>query len=86
MRACVHIGGVTGRAGEKVIPGSLSATMLKFSANHLFFLSRKECRSCAVLLLLDRDAQPSIASRTSINPPPRAGPGLLRGVQGQQRR
>ena len=31
--------------------------MFNFSANHLFLLSRKEYRSCAVLLLLDRDTQ-----------------------------
>ena len=31
--------------------------MFSFSANHLFLLSRKEYRSCAVLLLLDRDTQ-----------------------------
>lgn len=31
--------------------------MFLFSANHLFLLSRKEYRSCAVLLLLDRDTQ-----------------------------
>ena len=30
---------------------------VNFSANHLFLLSRKEYRSCAVLLLLDRDTQ-----------------------------
>jgi hypothetical protein len=30
--------------------------MFNFSANHLFLLSRKEYRSCAVLLL-DRDTQ-----------------------------
>ena len=33
------------------------STMFNFSANHLFLLSRKEYRSCAVLLLLDRDTQ-----------------------------
>ena len=31
--------------------------MFNFSANHLFLLSRKEYRSCAVLLMLDRDTQ-----------------------------
>jgi hypothetical protein len=31
--------------------------MFNFSANHLLLLSRKEYRSCAVLLLLDRDTQ-----------------------------
>jgi hypothetical protein len=31
--------------------------MFNFSANHLFLLSRKEYRSCAVLLLADRDTQ-----------------------------
>jgi hypothetical protein len=31
--------------------------MFNFSANHLFLLSRKEYRSCAVLLLLDHDTQ-----------------------------
>jgi hypothetical protein len=31
--------------------------MFNFSANHLFLLSRKEYRSCAVLLLQDRDTQ-----------------------------
>ncbi len=31
--------------------------MFDFSANHLFLLSRKEYRSCAVLPLLDRDTQ-----------------------------
>jgi hypothetical protein len=31
--------------------------MFNFSANHLFLLSRKEYRSCAVLLLLDGDTQ-----------------------------
>jgi len=31
--------------------------MFNFSANHLFLLSRKEYRSCAVLLLVDRDTQ-----------------------------
>jgi len=31
--------------------------MFNFSANHLFLLSRKEYRSCAVLRLLDRDTQ-----------------------------
>jgi hypothetical protein len=31
--------------------------MFNFSANHLFLLSRKEYRSCAVLLLIDRDTQ-----------------------------
>ena len=31
--------------------------MFNFSANHLFLLSRTEYRSCAVLLLLDRDTQ-----------------------------
>ena len=31
--------------------------MFNFSANHLFLLSRKEYRSCAVLLLLDRHTQ-----------------------------
>jgi hypothetical protein len=31
--------------------------MFNFSANHLFLLSRKEYRSCAVLLLRDRDTQ-----------------------------
>jgi hypothetical protein len=31
--------------------------MFNFSANNLFLLSRKEYRSCAVLLLLDRDTQ-----------------------------
>ena len=31
--------------------------MFNFSANHLFLLSQKEYRSCAVLLLLDRDTQ-----------------------------
>ncbi len=33
------------------------STMFNFSANHLFLLSRKEYRSWAVLLLLDRDTQ-----------------------------
>ncbi len=33
------------------------STLFNFSANHLFLLSRKEYRSCAVLLLLDRDTQ-----------------------------
>jgi hypothetical protein len=31
--------------------------MFNFSANHLFLLSRKEYRSCAVFLLVDRDTQ-----------------------------
>jgi hypothetical protein len=31
--------------------------MFNFSANHLFLLSRMEYRSCAVLLMLDRDTQ-----------------------------
>jgi hypothetical protein len=31
--------------------------MFNFSANHLFLLSRKEYRSCAVLLLVDRDTR-----------------------------
>jgi len=31
--------------------------MFNFSAKHLFLLSRKEYRSCAVLLLLDRGTQ-----------------------------
>lgn len=31
--------------------------MFNFSANHLFLLSRTEYRSCAVLLMLDRDTQ-----------------------------
>ena len=31
--------------------------MFNFSAHHLFLLSRKEYRSCAVLLMLDRDTQ-----------------------------
>jgi len=31
--------------------------MFNFSANHLFLLSRKEYRSCAVLWMLDRDTQ-----------------------------
>jgi hypothetical protein len=31
--------------------------MFNFSANHLFLLSRKEYRSCAVFLMLDRDTQ-----------------------------
>jgi len=31
--------------------------MFNFSANHLFLLSRTEYRSCAVLLLVDRDTQ-----------------------------
>jgi hypothetical protein len=31
--------------------------MFNFSANHLFLISRTESRSCAVLLLLDRDTQ-----------------------------
>ena len=31
--------------------------MFNFSANHLFLLSRKEYRSCAVLLLLDLDTR-----------------------------
>jgi hypothetical protein len=31
--------------------------MFNFSANHLFLLSRKEPRSCPVLLLVDRDTQ-----------------------------
>jgi hypothetical protein len=31
--------------------------MFNFSANHLFLLSRTEYRSCAVLLMQDRDTQ-----------------------------
>jgi len=31
--------------------------MFNFSANHLFFLSRTESPSCAVLLMRDRDTQ-----------------------------
>jgi hypothetical protein len=31
--------------------------MFNFSANHLFLLAQKEYRSCAVLLLIDRDTQ-----------------------------
>ena len=31
--------------------------MFNFSANHLFLLSRTECRSCAVFLMQDRDTQ-----------------------------
>jgi hypothetical protein len=31
--------------------------MFNFSANHLFLLSRTEYRSCAVLLMLDRDTR-----------------------------
>lgn len=31
--------------------------MFNFSANHLFLLSRTEYRSCAVLVMLDRDTQ-----------------------------
>ena len=31
--------------------------MFNFSANHLFLISRTEYRSCAVLLMLDRDTQ-----------------------------
>ena len=31
--------------------------MFNFSANHLFLFSRVEYRSCAVLLMLDRDTQ-----------------------------
>jgi hypothetical protein len=31
--------------------------MFNFSADHLFLLSRKEYRSCAVLLLLDHDTR-----------------------------
>ncbi len=33
------------------------STLFNFSVHHLFLLSRKEYRSCAVLLLLDRDTQ-----------------------------
>src|SRR5215470_16710334 len=39
------------------LPLLSSSTMFNFSANHLFLLSRKEYRSCAVLLLVDRDTQ-----------------------------
>jgi hypothetical protein len=31
--------------------------MFNFSANHLFFISRTEYASCAVLVMLDRDTQ-----------------------------
>ncbi len=31
--------------------------MFNYSANHLFLLSRKEFRSCAVFLMQDRDTQ-----------------------------
>ena len=37
------------------VPGFSS--MFNFSANHLFLLAQKEYRSCAVLLLIDRDTQ-----------------------------
>ena len=43
--------------GGALHPRSIFATMFNLSANHLFLLSRKEYRSGAVLLLLDRDTQ-----------------------------
>ena len=43
--------------GSHYAPASLVVSMFNFSANHLFFISRKEYASCAVLVLLDRDTQ-----------------------------
>jgi hypothetical protein len=43
--------------GSHYAPASLVVSMFNFSANHLFFISRTEYASCAVLVMLDRDTQ-----------------------------
>jgi hypothetical protein len=50
------LNGAADGAGEHNLP-LLSSTTFNFSSNHLVLLSRKEYRSCAVFLLLDRDTQ-----------------------------
>jgi hypothetical protein len=71
--------------GSHYAPASLVVSTFNFSANHLFFISRTEYASCAVLVMLDRDTQSVSLVRLHQMPSPHSRPSLLRGRQGERR-